>query len=94
MTSVAYAARYFDEERTMPSDYVRCNDDGKFEAIATHFFDGIRNEADNEARERSLGIFDTLNAAIKALSQYLRRVEAADRPLGAYGSIDFNRTIQ
>ena len=77
--SIVYVVNYFDEERELPWNYVRRTGDGRFEAIATHLFDGIRDPADNEARERSLGMYDTLADARAVLCGYLKRVAAADQ---------------
>ena len=77
MRSICYVVDYFDEERTIPWNYVRRTADGRFEAFATHLVEGIGG-VDNEARERSIGVFGSCDLATKALREYTRRVARAE----------------
>jgi hypothetical protein len=81
--SIVRVLSYWDEERECPWNYIRRTGDGRFEAIATHCFDYLRErESEDEPRgkckERSLGAFETCEAAEKVLNEYLRQVHAAD----------------
>jgi len=89
---IVYVATYLDDEHELPCNYVLRTGDGKFEAIATHYFD----IPEKEMRERSLGILDDEKVAIKTLQAHLRAVHLAEwedlRTLD--GKLDFNpRTI-
>jgi len=77
---------YFDDECTCPINFVQQTDDG-FEAIATHISSSLDGPHD-EGRERLIGVFKDRKAAIKALREYLRRVELAD-PMPSFG-FDFD----
>ncbi|PWT76497.1 MAG: hypothetical protein C5B60_04110 [Chloroflexi bacterium] len=69
---------YFDEESELPWDYVERTNDGRFEAIVTGLFDGIRSAEDNMAKPISLGVFATKKEAIHAIWDHDARVRAAD----------------
>jgi hypothetical protein len=68
---------FFDDEREIPWHYVMRGDGGTFEAIVTELFDGITSDADNQARDRVLGVFETEQEAIKAIWKYRDCVNAA-----------------
>lgn len=69
---------YFDDENEIPWDYIQRSGEGKFEAIASHLLDDLYDQSRCVCRERSVGIFDTVEAAVKALRAYLKACHAAD----------------
>ena len=85
---IACVIDYFDEDHEIPWDYVLRTGDGRFEAIATRLLG-------DAAREHSLGIFDTRQAAIEVLHDFLDRIRAADYEAWHLpdGRLDFNRTL-
>jgi hypothetical protein len=79
---------YFDDERDLPWNYVMRSGDGRFEAIVTYLLDALSKEE----HERSLGVFDDCDAAVKAIYDHLARIDAADRESWRTvdGKLDFN----
>lgn len=69
---IVLVLQYFDEERDVPWNFVERSGDGRFEAIVTLLIDSHDGEP-NEARQHSLGVFDTCDTAIKTLYADLRR---------------------
>lgn len=65
---------WFDEDHEIPWNYIARSGDGKYEALATHLFTTEEGKPD-KAAEFSVGIFDELETAQKALRSYLKQVE-------------------
>jgi hypothetical protein len=65
--TIVHVLSYHDDEQTMPAEYVQTVADGKFEAVGMEYFEP-------EARGQvSLGVYPTLNLALKAISRLRRR---------------------
>ena len=84
---------WFDDEHELPWDYVIRTGDGRFEAVATNLLDGLTEDSPGIARERSLGIFDDRDTAIKVLQDYVARVRAAEHAdwVTEDGHFNFNK---
>lgn len=103
MTAELYKRRivlvldYFDDEHELPWNYVARSGDGKFEAFVTYLLDSPSDDkAPSIARERSLGVFEDINAAVKTIRDHLARIEEADRERWRTpdGRLDFNKPTE
>lgn len=74
---IACVLDYFDDEREFPWNYVMRNGDGRFEAIVTNLYDDLGDKKHGVASAMSLGVFDDLKAAIKAVRDHVKRVDDA-----------------
>lgn len=71
---------YFDEEHELPWNYVTRSGDGRFEALVNILLDHPSDDKQPSiAHERSLGIFDSCDAAVKAIQDHEARIDAAIR---------------
>jgi hypothetical protein len=66
MRRITRVVQHFDEEREIPWEWVERSGDGRFVAVTCVLIDGTEGEPDT-AREYSLGIFDSEDAAVGAL---------------------------
>jgi len=86
---IVHVESYWDEEREIPWNYVARTSDGKFEVVTTGLFD----LPEKEARELSLGVFDDVEAAIKALRSHLRQIDLADPLYDGEGKLNLGWKI-